>query len=646
LTKVGREQTNTSAEKLKREKIDLIISSPLERTRETAEIVRTKIDLSPEALLTDERLREVGFGVFDGRPITEYWAAFPSPKERFIHAPAGGETLQKVKIRVGEFLDEIEKKYQNKKILIVAHEDSLWMLMSAAEGKTTEEALALKNSSKDFFRNAEVKSMEFIPIPCNQDYELDLHRPYIDEVVLKKDGKEFFRTKEVMDVWLDSGAMPFAQDHYPFENRKWVDGPGYPADYISEAIDQTRGWFYTLHAVGVLMGKGLAYKNVICLGHLLDANGKKMSKSIGNIVDPWEMIEKYGVDTLRLWMYSINQPGESKNFDEKTVQLLHQQVFGLLYNVLAFYELYPAPEQARYGASRDKIKSSHVLDKWILTRLDELTEFSTTSLDKYKLLEPVRATKDFINDLSTWYLRRSRERIKEGDADAKQTLYFVLKNLAKLMAPFAPFAAEDIWSRLHSQSRIHDSPGESGLSVHLCSWPLRKIKIFSFGATKVLKDMEAVRSIVTLGLEARQKAGIKVRQPLNRLEIVAEKLSDAHLEIIKDELNIKNIDYLLKIKIGIQKVTLETKITSELQDEGNYRELVRAIQDMRKKQGFTPSDVIALSVATGEDGKKLIQKFETELKKAVLASVVKFGAGEGEEVKIEELVFKVKIDKI
>ena len=183
------------------------------------------------------------------------------------------------------------------------------------------------------FRNAQIVDLYFTPIPHNEDYELDLHKPYIDEVPLVcKCGGKLTRTKEVMDVWLDSGTMPFSQDHYPFENRKWIEGKGYPADFICEAIDQTRGWFYTLHAVGVLMGRGKAYKNVICLGHLLDAKGKKMSKSLGNIVDPWIMIEKYGVDTLRLWMYCVNQPGESKNFDEKTVVLLHQQVFGLLFN--------------------------------------------------------------------------------------------------------------------------------------------------------------------------------------------------------------------------------------------------------------------------------------------------------------------------
>ena len=484
------------------------------------------------------------------------------------------------------------------------------------------------------FSNAEYRLFDFVPTPHNENYELDLHKPYIDSVPLMCTcGGNLVRTREVMDVWLDSGVMPFAQDHYPFENKKWVDGAGYPADFICEAIDQTRGWFYTLHAIGILMGRGRAYKNVICLGHLLDAKGKKMSKSLGNVVDPWIMIEKYGVDTLRLWMYSVNQPGESKNFDEKTVALLSAQVFGLLYNVLAFYELY----RDRNLENNQLSKSKNILDQWILTRLDELIKLSTENLDNYKLLEVVRGTRDFIGDLSTWYLRRSRDRIKTGDNDAKVTLYFVLKTLAKIMAPFAPFSAEDIWLKLRTEKEEE--------SVHLAGWPSVKIKIFPFFRSKVLEKMETVRSIVTLGLEARQKAGIKVRQALGRLDIIAERLSPEYLEIIKDELNIKNINYVFKIKLGISKVDLDTNITPELKLEGDYRELVRGLQDMRKEMGLTPSDVVTLALETFEEGKQLVQKFEADMKKTVLASKIEFKNNDGLEIKVGKLMFKVKIEK-
>jgi isoleucyl-tRNA synthetase len=241
----------------------------------------------------------------------------------------GGESYAHVRTRVLSFLFDIEKQYSNKRILIVTHGAPAWLMMTGAEWLSKEETLSAIRDIPGFhyFKNAEIKKCDFVPFPHNEFFELDPHRPYIDSVVLEKGGKEFHRVKEVMDVWFDSGAMPFAQEHYPF-NTKSTFSPqkklltsqvGYPADFISEAIDQTRGWFYTLLAVGTLMDCGTPYKNVICLGHLLDKDGKKMSKSIGNIVDPWEQMEKYGVDVLRLWMFSINQPGEGKNYDEAVV---------------------------------------------------------------------------------------------------------------------------------------------------------------------------------------------------------------------------------------------------------------------------------------------------------------------------------------
>jgi isoleucyl-tRNA synthetase len=416
-----------------------------------------------------------------------------------------------------------------------------------------------------------------------------------------------------MDVWFDSGAMPFAQDHYPFENKKWVDGKGFPADFISEAIDQTRGWFYTLHAVGVLLGRGKAYKNVICLGHILDEKGKKMSKSLGNIVDPWLMIEKYGVDTLRLWMYSVNQPGESKNFDEKTVSELHNKVFNLLYNVLAFYELYRDKDLE----NKEYKKSDNILDKWIVSRLSELNELTIKNLDSYKLLEPTRAIRDFMDDLSTWYVRRSRDRIKDGDKEAKETLYFVLKNLAKIMAPLAPFSAEDIWQKLKNDTDVE--------SVHLSEWPE-----FKKHDGKLVEKMEIVRSVITKGLELRQKAGLKIRQPLQSFSFESGDYKE-YYEIIKDELNVK--------EIISGELMLDTNITPELQKEGQYRELVRAIQDMRKKQGLMPSDVISLSVKTNGEGENIINTFKDELLKTVGAKEVRIEETEGTEVKIDELIF-------
>lgn len=647
LTTKGIEEVNKTALKMIDKKIDFIISSPFTRTKETTAILKDKLNLTDEQIIFDDRLQEINVGDFDGKNWEEYHQYILEVTNGwFSHQIPNGESLQDVAHRTGSVLYELENKYKGKNILIVTHGGPAWLLFVNSGLHVPDNKPYQIPSVEAFvpefknFNNAEVRNLPFISIPHNGYYELDLHRPYIDEVNLACEcGGDLVRTKEVMDVWFDSGAMPFAQDHYPFENKKWVEGPGYPADFISEAIDQTRGWFYTLHAVGVLMGRGLAYKNVICLGHLMDAVGKKMSKSLGNVINPFVMIEKYGVDTLRLWMYSVNQPGESKNFDEKTVMLLHQQVFKLLYNVLAFYELY----RDKNLEKNNKPKSDNILDQWILARLDELVELTTKNLDDYKLLEPVRAMRDFIGDLSTWYLRRSRERIKEGDKDAKQTLYFVLKTLAKLMAPFAPFSAEDIWLKLKNENDVE--------SVHLTEWP-KAGKIDH----KIVENMNIVRNIVSLGLEARQKAKIQVRQPLSRIEFKNFDLGREYLELIRDELNVKEVKYNKNLET---EVDLDINITEELKEEGNYRELVRGLQDMRKKIGLTPSDVVSLTFETSDAGKELIQKFEADMKKTVLAPKIEFkparnassiadagGENDGEEVKIDQLVFKVKIDKI
>jgi isoleucyl-tRNA synthetase len=519
----------------------------------------------------------------------------------------------------------------------------------------------VKNDANfNYINNADFFELPFVSLPHDEEYKLDLHKPYIDEAELVCHcGGKLERTKEVMDVWLDSGTMPFSQSHYPFEGKEIQ----YPADYISEAVDQTRGWFYTLHAVGVIMGRGKAYKNVICLGLLLDASGKKMSKSLGNIVDPWYMMDKYGVDTLRLWMYSVNQPGEPKNFDEKIISELHNKVFNLLYNVLAFYELYRDKElESREKVlplenPRQVLKEANVLDQWILALLSELIIVCTEGLDNYKLLEPVRAIREFIDDLSTWYLRRSRDRLKEGDNEAKMTMYFVFKTLAKLMAPFAPFTAEDIWQKLKIHSE-EDGDNNDEESIHLSKWP-QQVESNKEDTVRIIDEMQKVREIVTLGLQARQKKGIPVRQPLNELIITNYELRVEYLDIIKDELNIKEIKFekgeakssetgpldVSKETFRELKVELDIHITEELKKEGNYRELLRAVQDIRKKNGLNPNDVITLIVETGVEGQELINQFKDEFIKTVNAREIKIKENEGQEIKIDYFVFKVTLEK-
>ena len=634
LTEKGKEQAKESALKLKEEKIDIIISSPLKRTKETAVIVSEILGKKEEDIIFDERLREMMLLSRDGQSWSEYHKEFPNNEENFCHHEEGDESFYLLKKRVMDFLDEIENKYKDKKILFVTHGGLAWLAGVGSLGLNVKEIVD-QIKTNEFFKNGEFRKVDYVKFPHNENYELDLHRPYIDEVPLVCDhstdsglstcGGKLERTKEVMDVWLDSGSMPFAQSHYPFSTKDIA----YPADFISEGMDQTRGWFYTLHAVGTIMGKGRAFKNVICLGLVLDAKGKKMSKSLGNGVDPWEMMNKYGTDTLRLWMYSVNQPGEPKNFDEKTVSELNNKFFNLLYNVLAFYELY----RDESVETEEVPRSANVLDKWILAKLSLLIEESTEAMEDYRLLEPVRLMKSFIDDLSTWYLRRSRDRIKDGlsgeEKEAKQTLYFVFKTLARLMAPFAPFSAEDIWLKLRKEN--------DPLSIHLVSWP----KSFEVDMS-LIEEMKIVRDVVTLGLQFRQKNMIPVRQPLSNIVIKKYQIDLKYFDILKEELNVKDI--LIEDSEEFS-VSLDVNITEELKKEGNFRELVRAIQDIRKQKGLNPSDQVDLEIFSTEDGYRLVGMFKEVLLKSVGARSITIKENEGSPVKIDGLDFIVNVIK-
>ncbi len=426
-----------------------------------------------------------------------------------------------------------------------------------------------------------------------------------------------------MDVWFDSGSMPFSQDSDDREKAGDYSKISYPADFISEALDQTRGWFYTMHAIGVLMGKGAAFKNVICLGLLLDKDGKKMSKTTGNVVDPMEAMEKHGADAIRFWMYSINQPGDAKNYDDKTVDEVNKRVFNMLDNIYSFYDLFRDK-----NLEANKLKSSeatNVLDQWILTRFDELIKIMTEKLDSYNLIEPTRAFRDFVDDLSTWYLRRSRERIKDGDVEAKQTLYFVLKNLTKLLAPFAPFMTEELYQKLKTESDLE--------SVHLTEWPVAESFSSRFthqnptgsdaiqksDSAPVLENMDEVRKIVTLALEARAKANIKVRQPLSELVIKNTELGKEFLDLIQDELNVKKV---IQDKSLDAEIKLDTNITEELAEEGRVREVMRSIQEMRKEKNLNPKDKMKYEVKKDSEDAELFKKYQSEIEKATNVEIV------------------------
>ncbi|MEK7642674.1 MAG: class I tRNA ligase family protein [Patescibacteria group bacterium] len=618
LTEKGINQAKEAGEKLKNKKIDLIYCSPFLRTKETAEIIADQIGYDKEKIIYDNRLKELDFGDFDLKSFDDYVKYAETSMKDFSDKLPNGESYQDAKSRSGDFLYSTDKQNQNKNVLIVAHGMFVELMPGLLEGFDAKKSKYIVDTLDP--KTGHIFEYDFVALPHNENYELDLHRPYIDELELvDKEGNKLRRVNEVVDVWLDSGAMPFAQ--YGLDSKDIQ----YPADYISEAIDQTRGWFYTLHAIGVLMGKGMAYKNVICLGHILDSEGKKMSKSVGNIVDPWVMIDKYGVDAPRFWMYSVNQPGDSKNFDERTVDEIVKKVFNILSNVLSFYLLYGDANVV------PKSDSKHVLDRWIIGRLNELIAKGTDYLDRYKIFEAARLVKDFTNDLSTWYIRRSRERFKSEDLEdrnaALSTTRFVLKELAKYMAPFTPFFAEDVWQQIKNEDDLE--------SVHLCAFP----EVGEVDA-EILKNMMETRKIVSLALEKRMSAGIKVRQPLQKLSIKGYVLrgKEEYAELIKDEVNVKEV--VFDEKLG-EEVELDTEITKELKEEGDVRELIRTIQDLRKQKGLTPDQSVTLFVDTDELGKSFINSYQREISKPTNILGIKFEANNGEELKIGDLAFKI-----
>ncbi|MCD7824369.1 MAG: isoleucine--tRNA ligase [Clostridiaceae bacterium] len=375
-----------------------------------------------------------------------------------------------------------------------------------------------------------------------EDAKVELHRPYIDEVTFTCPdcGKTMKRVPEVIDCWFDSGAMPFAQHHYPFENKELFEQQ-FPAQFISEAVDQTRGWFYSLMAESTLLFNKAPYENVIVLGHVQDENGQKMSKSKGNAVDPFEALEKYGADAIRWYFYVNSAPWLPNRFHGKAVQEGQRKFMGTLWNTYAFFVLYANIDEfdaTKYSLEYDKLA---VMDKWLLSRLNTVVKAVDENLDAYKIPETARALQDFVDEMSNWYVRRCRDRfwakgMEQDKINAYMTLYTALVTISKAAAPMIPFMTEDIYRNLVCS--INKTAPES---VHLCDFPKAET---SYIDLQLEADMDIVLEASQLGHACRNTAKIKNRQPIGRMYVKAEKkLSDFYLAIIRDELNVKEAEF-------------------------------------------------------------------------------------------------------
>ena len=581
LTETGKAESVRAASELKHENVDLIIVSPFLRTRETAAVVQKELGLPDSAVMIDKRLHELN--------------------ESDILA---------VRRRMGEFLFEAERRYTNKNILIISHGLPIWILQKVAARKLSG---SFDFDEEVMLKTAELQEIPFVPFPHNQNYELDLHRPYIDEVPMGNGiHGQWQRVPEVFDCWFESGSMPFASNHYPFEKKNFdperflrFGAKGYPADFIAEGLDQTRGWFYSLIVLGVALFGRSPYKKVIVNGLVLASDGQKMSKRLKNYPDPMEVVAKYGADALRYYLLSSGVVrAEDLRFNERGVDEVSKKLLMRIDNVRSFYKLYASeklPSENVLGSASpqpehflQEVSPLHILDKWILSRLGELVRDATEGFEKYELDAAVRPLGKFIDDLSAWYVRRSRERFKNGDARAVSTLRFVLYTAAHVMAPVMPFFAEDLYRSVKSKNDPE--------SVHLSDWP-EPLQIDE----NILREMEQIHKAASEGLQLRERAGIKVRQPLAKFTAPVLPENPQLRAILADELNVKEV-----ARVDGEAV-LDTFITPQLREEGVVRELVRRVQEWRKEKGYKIADKPECTLAVTEEEMVVANKYRDKI---------------------------------
>jgi len=459
----------------------------------------------------------------------------------------------------------------------------------------------------------------------------DLHKDTLDNIKLKIDNEEYTRIPEVLDCWFESGSMTFAQFHYPFENKVYFE-KNFPAQFVTEYIGQTRAWFYYMITLSAILFDKIPFENVLTTGTILAEDGKKMSKSLQNYPDPLEVINKYGADTLRFYLLaSPVMNAENLNFSEKGLEETYKKITVLLYNISSFYQ--------DYKQKNDKVykKSNNLMDKWIISKTEELNSIVQEALEKYNTVKACSSIKEYINDLSTWYIRNSRDRFNNNDESARKTLRYVLEKITKILAPILPFATEKIYQDLNGKDK----------SVHLEKYPKTNKKLIN---EEITDDIRITRWIVSQGLRERDKKQISLKWPLAKAQIKAPIKIDKELkEIIKDQLNIKDIE-IKNFKTNEEiTVALDTKITPELEDEGFAREISRKIQSLRKKAGLVKSDFIELEISSDFNNNlksqiDLIQERVGAKTISLSKSNKKFS--HSEEGKIKNKAFFIKFNKI
>jgi isoleucyl-tRNA synthetase len=652
LTELGRSQVEDTKRKTDVD-FDIIVSSPYPRTKETAEIMA-----NGKEVIIDENFREIDLGIYNKEKGSKIFEDLGINYLKFKTKIGGGESQEDVMDRMIRGIYNLEEKYVNKKILIVTHGGPMRMAVAGAELLTEEELIKdeLSNDTKLYPRNAELKKLNIKSIPRDEKGKVNLHRPYIDDLkIFSSNGKEMKRVEYVFDCWFESGSMPYAQFHYPFENKELFE-KNFPADFIAEGLDQTRGWFYSLLNISVGIFDKPAYKNVIVNGLLLASDGEKMSKSKNNYTDPMILAEKFGVDAIRYSLLSSPvMCAENIPFSDSNVEEVYKKLISKLENVFSFFEMVRDEADIQKVFSIDKKNITNPMDIWILTRLNEVLVSTTKAMNMYKLDTATRPFEKFVDDLSTWWLRRSREKLKGEYGDSEEDkfnnklisqylLYLVLHDFSRIIAPFTPFIAERIYQGVNLGNK------KKRESVHLESWPTEFLKI----DREKLKEMEDLRELVQKILFVRQTLKLPVRQPMSRLILGGsyQNLSEEYIRILTDEVNFKVVEVDKDIRHGkytegdkwflqtfdpvnlSASIIIDKEITPTLKKEGEYRELVRKVKDLRKESGLTVNDFINLEFKGNIEQLDFIKSFKEELKKDCKLKEIKLEEGEIEYIKI------------